>query len=210
MKRIGVIGTMVWDTIYGRGAETRPAEEWGGIAYALAGLEARLPGDWAIVPLIKVGRDLAGEANGFLDRLTKRSMAHRFVEVQEANNRVTLRYDGAVRTTEQMRGGVPPWTWGELGPLTRDLDALYVNFISGFECTLETSLQLRRGFSGPIYADLHSLLLAVRPDHRLTGDRVHPGDLLEQIADVVKRRQRTLGKGFAPRQQPDHRMERQE
>ena len=45
-----------------------------------------------------------------------------------------------------------------------DLDALYVNFISGFEMCLGTAEALRRGFAGPIYADLHSLLLGMQGD----------------------------------------------
>src|SRR5436853_300784 len=45
-----------------------------------------------------------------------------------------------------------------------DLDALYLNFISGFELTLGTAEALRRGFAGPIYADLHSLLLGMHGD----------------------------------------------
>ena len=48
--------------------------------------------------------------------------------------------------------------------MVRDLDVLYVNFISGFEMQLETALRLRRAFSGPIYADLHSLFLGVAAD----------------------------------------------
>ena len=44
------------------------------------------------------------------------------------------------------------------------LDALYLNFISGFELTLEQATFLRHGFPGPIYADLHSLLLGVGQD----------------------------------------------
>ncbi|UCF39742.1 MAG: carbohydrate kinase family protein [Gemmatimonadota bacterium] len=164
MKRLGVIGTMVWDTIYGR-AETRtPVEEWGGISYALAGLEASLPPEWEIVPLIKVGRDLARRANEFLAALTRRSSAARFIEVPEPNNRVTLRYLSDERRTERLSGGVPGWEWRELGPLVRDLDAIYLNFISGFELTLETAQHLRHGFPGPIYADLHSLLLGVSGD----------------------------------------------
>jgi hypothetical protein len=63
-----------------------------------------------------------------------------------------------------MAGGVPPWTWHELGPLVQDLDALYINFISGFEMNLETAQLLRRGFRRTIYADLHSLFLAKEPD----------------------------------------------
>jgi sugar/nucleoside kinase (ribokinase family) len=63
-----------------------------------------------------------------------------------------------------MAGGVPPWTWPELGPMVRDLDAIYLNFISGFELTLGTAAALRRGFTGPIWADLHSLVLGTDPD----------------------------------------------
>ena len=44
------------------------------------------------------------------------------------------------------------------------LDALLVNFISGFEMSLGTAQLLRRGFGGPIYADLHSLFLGMQAD----------------------------------------------
>ena len=88
----------------------------------------------------------------------------RFIEVPDPTNRVTLRYETAERRCEQLSGGVPGWTWPELGPLVRDLDALYVNFIAGWEMTLETAALLRRGFRGPIYADLHSLFLGRTAD----------------------------------------------
>ena len=48
--------------------------------------------------------------------------------------------------------------------MVRDLDALYVNFISGFELCLGTAQALRQGFRGPIYADLHSLFLGMQHD----------------------------------------------
>lgn len=164
LKRLGVIGSMVWDTIHGRDPAQPAVEEWGGIAYALAALDATLADDWRIVPLIKVGRDLAPRANGFLSTLKHLAPGTRFIEVPEANNRVTLRYTSAERRTEQMRGGVPPWTWPELGPMVQDLDALYVNFISGFELPLESAQMLRRGFPRFIYADLHSLFLGKEAD----------------------------------------------
>ena len=59
MPRVGVLGSLVWDEIHGRDPLAPPVEEWGGIAYALAAMDAALPADWEIVPLIKVGRDLA-------------------------------------------------------------------------------------------------------------------------------------------------------
>jgi sugar/nucleoside kinase (ribokinase family) len=155
---------MVWDTIYGRDPAQPAVHEWGGISYALSALDAALADDWQIVPLIKVGRDLAAKANEFLHTLHHVPRGARFVEVPEPNNRVTLRYESADRRCEQMAGGVPPWTWAELGPLVQDLDALYVNFISGYELNLETAQLLRRGFSKTIYADLHSLFLAKEPN----------------------------------------------
>jgi len=159
-----VIGSMVWDTIYGRDPARPAIEEWGGISYSLAALDATLRDDWQIVPLVKVGRDLAARANEFLGTLRHVPPGARFLEVPAPNNRVTLRYYQAERRCEQMSGGVPPWTWPELGPQVRDLDALYVNFISGYELDLQTARLLRRGFPRFVYADLHSLFLGKEPD----------------------------------------------
>lgn len=164
MPKIGIVGSLVWDRIYGWDRLAPPVEEWGGIAYALAGLDAALPDDWQIVPLIKVGRDLSAEARELLRSVTHLAPDARCVEVTAPNNRVVLHYQSAERRTERMAGGVPGWTWSELGPMVRDLDALYVNFISGFELTLGTAQALRQGFAGPIYADLHSLFLGMQHD----------------------------------------------
>ena len=164
MPRLGVVGSLVWDEIHGRDPLAPPVEEWGGIAYALAGLDAALPPDWEIVPLIKVGRDLAQPAAEFLGSLRRLVPGGRCVEVPVPNNRVVLRYFTGERRCERMSGGVPAWTWDELGPMVRDLDALYVNFISGFEMGLGTAETLRQGFRGTIYADLHSLFLGMGRD----------------------------------------------
>ncbi len=171
MKRLGVIGSMVWDTIYGRDAAQPAVQEWGGIGYSLAALDATLGDSWQIVPLIKVGRDLAPRAAEFLRTLRHVPPGARFVEVPAANNRVTLRYYQRERRCEQMSGGVPPWTWPELGAQVKDLDAVYLNFISGYEMDLETAQLLRRGFPRFLYADLHSLFLGKDPD----GTRVPQG-----------------------------------
>lgn len=164
MPRVGVIGSLVWDLIYGRDPLAPPVEEWGGIAYALGGLDASLPPEWEIVPLIKVGRDLASEAQDLLRGLSRLTAGGRCVEVPVPNNRVVLHYESSERRCERMSGGVPGWTWAELGPMVRDLDAIYLNFISGFELCLGTAQALRQGFRGPIYADLHSLFLGMQHD----------------------------------------------
>jgi hypothetical protein len=159
-----VVGSLVWDIIHGREGRTEPVEEWGGIAYALAGLDAALPPDWEIVPLIKIGSDMAPRARDFLGSLRRLAPGARCVEVPVANNRVVLHYQSAERRCERMSGGVPGWNWGELGPMVRDLDALYVNFISGFEMCRGTAGHLRQGFAGPIMTDLHSLFLGMEQD----------------------------------------------
>ncbi|MGE0440823.1 MAG: carbohydrate kinase family protein [Gemmatimonadales bacterium] len=163
-RRVGIVGSLVWDEIHGRDPARGPVEEWGGIAYALAGLDAALGDDWDIVPLIKVGRDLARRAEEFLRTLRRVPPGARFIEVPVPNNRVVLRYQSQERRCERMSGGVPGWTWAELGPLVADLDAVYVNFISGFELSLGTANALRDGFRGPLYADLHSLFLGMGLD----------------------------------------------
>jgi sugar/nucleoside kinase (ribokinase family) len=163
-RRVGVIGSFVWDRIYGRDRRVEPIEEWGGITYALGGMDAAICDAWEIVPIIKVGKDLELRAREFLGSLRHIARDAHPIPVEQPNNRVTLRYHEAERRSEVLSGGVPPWTWLGLRPLLDNLDALYINLISGFELDLETAQLVRQHFRGPIYCDLHSLLLAVQPD----------------------------------------------
>ncbi len=162
---LGVVGTLVWDRILVRDGRREPVEEWGGIGYALAALSAALPPEWTILPIVKVGRDLGEEAYRFLREIPGVDTSAVRI-VPESNNRVEMRYESASRRVERLSGGVPPWDWPELAPLVDLSDALYVNFISGFEMRLETARALRAGYLGPMYADLHSLFLGVGPRGR--------------------------------------------
>lgn len=166
MKRLGVIGTFVWDVIHGRQPRSTPVKEWGGITYSLSALDAALPADWEIVPIMKIGSDLAERGRSFIHGLHRIAPDAALVEVPYPNNRVELRYFSDERRTETLSGGVPGWSWLGLKPLLElaRLDALYVNFLSGWEMDLETAQQLRRAFRGPIYADLHMLVMAVQAD----------------------------------------------
>ncbi|HEY2066322.1 MAG TPA: hypothetical protein VGG84_10225 [Gemmatimonadaceae bacterium] len=165
-KRIGVIGTFVWDVIHGREARTVAVEEWGGITYSLAGLDAALPEDWEIVPIMKVGQDLAARAGVFLRSLRRIAPDAALLEVPYPCHRVELRYIDDERRTETLTGGIPAWNWRALKPLLDDakLDALYINFLSGWELDLPTAQLVRRHFAGPIHCDLHMKVMAVQPD----------------------------------------------
>jgi sugar/nucleoside kinase (ribokinase family) len=159
-RTLGVLGTLVWDRIYDRDGRAEPIEEWGGIAYALAATSAALAEGWRVLPIVKVGRDLAADARSFLKELPRLDDTG-VVVVPEPNNRVELRYQDAERRCERLTGGVPGWTWQEIAPLLELCDALYVNFISGWEIDLPTAQALRTGYRGPTYADLHSLFLGM-------------------------------------------------
>lgn len=163
-KRVGVIGSFVWDVIYGRDPSEAPVEEWGGVTYSLSAFDAALTPEWEIVPLSKVGSDLVERANLFLRGLRRIAPSASAIAVSEPNNRVEIRYISDERRSEVLRGGVPPWNWLGLKPLLVDLDALYINLLSGFELDLEVAQFVRQHFRGPIYCDLHSLMLAVRAD----------------------------------------------
>jgi hypothetical protein len=163
--RIGVIGSFVWDVIYGRPPRSLPVEEWGGITYALSGFDAALSDDWEIVPVMKIGEDLAARAREFLGSLDHIADDASLMEVPVPNNRVELRYYSDERRSEILSGGVPAWNWVSLKPVLESarLDALYINFLSGWELDLEIAQLVRQHFSGPIYCDLHMLAWAVQP-----------------------------------------------
>jgi len=168
MRRLGVLGTLVLDTIHlpgsGDGEPVEPLTDWGGIAYTLSALEAVAPDGWDVFPIVKVGSDLREPASGYFAGLHRVSSWEGVVTVAEPNNRVDLYYGSGPRRCEKLVGGVPGWTWPELGPLAAGCDALIVNFIAGWELDLETARRLRVSHPGPLYADVHSLLLAVGDD----------------------------------------------
>jgi hypothetical protein len=70
--------------------------------------------------------------------------------------------------------------------MVRDLDALYLNFVSGFELELGTAQALRQAFQGPIYADLHSLLLGLPQDGMRTLRPLHDPAAWLGCFDVVQ------------------------
>ena len=169
MPVIGALGTIVLDTIHpapdataGDGSrESAPLQDWGGLVYALESLEVAREDGWRFLPIAKVGDDVFEAAARRVASLSGVTGLDGLRRVDEPNNRVELRYHDAGDRCERLEGGVPGWTWEELAPLAARCDALYVNFIAGWELDLDAASALRRNFDGPIYCDVHSLLLGV-------------------------------------------------
>ena len=94
--------------------------------------------------------------------------------------------EGYADRVEHLTGGVPGWEWPELSPLVEDVDAVLINFISGYEMTLGTTLQLRREFAGPIHADLHSLFLGSDDDGTRRPSELEEYEAWASCFDVVQ------------------------
>ena len=164
MPVLGVVGSMVWDTI--RLAGQRPGDAvhgWGGIAHSLAAVDAALPGGWTALPIIKVGEDLRARADDFFRGLTRLESIAAVATVPEPNNRVELVYYDRGNRRETLTGGVSGFEADEALDAARGCDALYVNFISGWELDLAAASVLKSAVGGLVYSDLHSLLLGVEP-----------------------------------------------
>ena len=164
MPRLGVLGSLVWDTIHGPDGGS-PVEDWGGIAYSLSAWDAVAPAGWTLLPLIKVGRDLRARANRFLADLGEGDVSLEHVRsVDEPTNRVSLFYHDRSRRCEKLTGGVPGWSAAEIEQAAHACDALYVNFISGWEIDLEGAAVIDGSFGGLAWCDVHSLILGVGED----------------------------------------------
>ena len=166
MPRVGVLGSLVWDEIHGRDPRAASVEEWGGIAYALAGLDAALARRLGDRPAHqggpRPGRRGAGLPADTQPRRARERAASR-CRRQQPGRPATTR--SAERRCERMAGGVPAWNWPELGPMVPDLDALYVNFLSGFEMCLGTAAGAATGVSrSDLRRPPFSLLLGVHGD----------------------------------------------
>ncbi len=143
-RRLGVIGSFVWDMIYGREPrDSAPVEEWGGIT--LRAQRARR----------RAARRLGDRPAHQGRRRPRRSRARQFLGTPATASRPTPRSSrcrtptiaSSCATTPTsdaarcMTGGVPGWNWLGLKPVldAARLDALYINFLSGWELDLETA-----------------------------------------------------------------------
>ncbi|TFG61610.1 MAG: carbohydrate kinase family protein [Gemmatimonadales bacterium] len=136
-----------------------PHEDWGGITYSLEAFDAARSDDWTGLPIAKVGADLFERAVDRVSGLDGVDSVGALIRVPQQNNRVDLHYSDSADRCEHLQGGVPAWTWDELAPIVATCDALYVNFIAGWELDLPIARRLRQEFDGPVYCDIHSLLL---------------------------------------------------
>jgi len=153
--KIGVVGTVIKDTIHPASGEAVNA--LGGVLYTILPLRAFLPEEWEIVPILRVGSDLFDEIHRIFDGLPNVSTEN-VIRDRRENNRVDLYYHDAEHRTEVATGAVSPLLPRDVKGLDT-IDLLLLNFISGWEFSLQTMKQVSGSFTGKVFADIHSLML---------------------------------------------------
>ncbi|RKY67181.1 MAG: hypothetical protein DRQ08_00775 [Candidatus Latescibacterota bacterium] len=179
--KVVALGTINRDTI--RTPDGEVTESYGGLLYTLLALASLWP-EASVHPVCNVGEDVWEAVASLLFSLP--SVGREGVrKVPCKNNHVSITYDEEGGKEEVLEGGVPPLGWEQLEPFL-DADAFCINFISGFELSLDTLRRLRRCASGTFFMDFHSLSLGLAPDGRRFPRR--PEDWRDWVAltDVIQ------------------------
>ncbi len=158
--KITVIGTINRDTIiFPRGNKT---ESFGGILYNLVSLSVLGGSLVEIYPVCHLGYDAYDQVMEILKKY-KNVKLDGIKRVETKNNHACLLVDERNQREEILYHRVPPLSLTQSQPFL-DSDAVLVNFISGFDLSLNTLKRIREKTDAPIFMDVHSLTLGVNRD----------------------------------------------
>lgn len=180
--RIAVVGTINRDTILLPNGEMK--ESFGGLLYSVVPLALLAEPGTEVVPVLNLGRDVAGPVTAILSRYPQISLEGVNL-VSEKNNHAFLTYPSQGEREEVLEGGVPPLTFEQMEPFL-DADLLLVNLISGRDLSLETLKLVRSHAMASIYMDMHSLCLGIDHSGRRTWQQVPRWREWMGQADVVQ------------------------
>ncbi|HEX9974918.1 MAG TPA: PfkB family carbohydrate kinase [bacterium] len=155
--KIGVIGTVVKDHIFlPNGTEIN---SYGGIFYTLSILGNLVKESDEIFPVCYLGEDIYDE---ILHRLSqyKSIRTPGIKKIAQKNTAVKLIYKNAEQRNEFLSNRFPPLQLEDIGKIG-SMDVWLVNFITGFELSLDTFQKFCEQNSGLILMDFHSLSLDI-------------------------------------------------
>jgi sugar/nucleoside kinase (ribokinase family) len=159
---IMVIGTINKDTtIFPGGKKT---EGYGGILYNLSALSALGGSGTKIHPVCNVGYDVYDRIMEILQKYDN-VKPDGIRKVRRKNNHARLFIDRENQREEILQHRVPVLSFSRLRPFL-DVDAILVNFISGFDVSLDTLKKIRQHTDALVFMDIHSLTLGIHKDGR--------------------------------------------
>ncbi len=193
IAEVGVIGSINLDTIHH--PDGRCSESLGGILFTACALAHLGRGRLRTRLFARSSQEIEPRMRAVLEACPEIALEG-VRRLDGPGYQCEIRYDQFGRKSERLRGEVPPMELADLNPWISSLDALLVNFITGFELELETLRSLRRAMSGPILMDVHSLTLARDSEGRRHLRPPSSWPLWASMADVLQMNEeeaRTLG-----------------
>ena len=158
---VGVLGSINQDTI--EHADGRIEHGLGGVLFTACALAHLGGGALRVWVLARVHDGLAIRLRQRLDSVPGLRLDGLF-QIPDPGYRCHITYDGQGGKTEVLSGDVAPLTLAELSPFLPRLQALVVNFITGFELDVDTLAALGEIVDGPLLMDVHSLTLGRHDD----------------------------------------------
>ena len=180
--KIGVVGTFIKDHIVlANGDEI---ESFGGIYYTLSILGNLLTEEDEIYPVCYLGTDIYDEIRS---KLSQHKNIHfsGIKKTAQNNTAVTLIYSDFENRDEILTGLLPPINpdhFHEVPPV----DIWLVNFISGFEMSLDTFRRFCEKQSGLIFMDFHSLSLSIDEQGRRRHRRLSNWEQWIRGVDILQ------------------------
>jgi sugar/nucleoside kinase (ribokinase family) len=180
---VGVLGSINEDTI--EHADGRIDHSLGGVLFTACALGRLGAGRLRVWLLAKAHRSMLIHLRQRLVDIPDLRLEG-LLEIPQPGYRCHITYDQHGEKTEVLCGDVEPLTLDELAPVLPRLQALVVNFITGYEIRRETLAAVRTQLAGPVFMDLHSLTLGRSADGTRFPEPTVDIDKWLALADVVQ------------------------
>lgn len=180
--KVTVIGTINKDTIIF--PDRKRTESFGGILYNLSALSGLGGSSVEIYPVCNLGYDVYNQVKEILGNHDNVKLDG-INRVRRKNNHAYLLINKQNQREETLRNRVPALRFTQVRSFL-DSDVILVNFVSGFDISLNTLKRIRTNTDSLIFMDIHSLTLGIHKDGRrfLRAPRSW-GEYLKQ-ADLVQ------------------------
>jgi sugar/nucleoside kinase (ribokinase family) len=159
-----LIGTILLDRIIN--IDGIHSDGFGGLMYTINAFRAACNADDEIIPVSRIGNDAYQKVKEYF-KDDPRVNLDGLQYFDGPNNQVKLIYKDRAERTEYSLNPMEPLTFDAVKPFL-NTDIIVINFISGWDILFGAFRQIRRSYSGPMYADIHSLTL----ERKENGERV--------------------------------------
>ncbi len=180
--KIGVIGTFINDQI--TLADRSQTQSFGGIFYTVTILANLLSKSDEIYPVCYLGDDIYDSVTEKLSKY-KNVKFSSIIRAKQPNTSVRLIYHDREHRDEYLKNLLPKLKMDVLKN-HNGMDAWLINFITGFEMSLETFSQFKENMKAPVFMDYHSLALGISNEGKRFPKRSENWDQWLKGVDVLQ------------------------